>query len=66
MSNPMELVRTPEGFTFTTPAEWPNWIRRFERFAMAAGMDPAEETKKINMMVYLMGDPADNIMASFR
>ena len=59
-------VSPPETFTFTTPEEWPKWVRRFERFRHASGLTASEEEAQVNTLIYCMGDQADDILRSFQ
>ena len=59
-------VAPPEPFSFKKPDEWPKWIRRFERFRLASGLDEKEKVTQVNALIYAMGDEADNIIAGFR
>ena len=58
-------VAPPETFKFKTPEEWPKWIRRFERFRCASGLDKKDKGIQVNTLVYCMGDEADDILGSF-
>lgn len=58
-------VSPPEQFTFSRPHEWPKWIRRFERFRSASGLDSKGEEVQVNTLIYTMGDEADDILRSF-
>ncbi|UYV67535.1 K02A2.6-like [Cordylochernes scorpioides] len=44
--------------------DWPKWIRRFERFRQASGLINNPENEQVNMLVYCMGDNADDILLS--
>jgi len=55
----------PEQFAFTRPKEWPKWIRRFERFRKATGLDGKDEEIQVSTLIYSMGDAADDILRSF-
>ncbi|UYV63439.1 hypothetical protein LAZ67_2004082, partial [Cordylochernes scorpioides] len=59
-----EMVETPEPFNFSNPGDWPKWIRRFERFRQASGLINNPENEQVNMLVYCMGDNADDILLS--
>ena len=59
-------ISPPEGFNFSQPKEWPKWIRRFERFRSAAGLTEKDEEVQVNMLIYTMGDEADDIFKSFK
>ena len=58
-------VSPPDSFVFTKPNEWPKWIRRFERYRLASGLDGKPDAMQVNALVYAMGDEADDIMAGF-
>ncbi len=57
-------VSPPETFSFTRPEEWPRWIRHFERFRCASGLDAKTEAAQVNTLIYSMGDEADDILRS--
>ena len=59
-------IPTMEQFNFTQPDEWPQWIRRFERFRQASGISSKAEDKQVNTLIYTMGAKADDILQSFR
>ena len=52
-------------FDFSHQEEWPKWSRRFERFRQASGLVKEEESQ-INMLIYAMGDQANDILHSFK
>ena len=58
-------VPAPKPFNFSTPEEWPKWIRRFERFRQASGLSEKSSANQVNTLVYTMGDVADDILTSF-
>ena len=58
-------VSPPEQFTFSRPQEWSKWIRRFERFRSASGLNDKPEEVQVNTLIYTMGDEADDILCSF-
>ena len=59
-------VSPPGSFNFSQPQEWPKWIRRFERFRIAAELVAKDEEAQVNMLIYTMGDEADDILRSFK
>jgi transposase InsO family protein len=59
-------VKNPEPFNFSSPSEWPKWRKRFERFRIASGLNTKGEEEQVNMLIYLMGDQADDILLSFQ
>ncbi|KAK7930380.1 hypothetical protein WMY93_006775 [Mugilogobius chulae] len=56
-------ITPPETFDFSRPAEWPKWIRRFERFRIATALDNKPEEYQVNSLLYAMGDAADDVLA---
>ena len=58
-------VSAPEPFNFSRPSEWVKWIRQFERFRVASGIDKHSKAAQVNSLVYSMGDQADDILRSF-
>ena len=58
-------IATPEKFTFRQPDKWQTWIRRFERFRLASGLEEKGEESQVNALIYCMGPEADDILASF-
>ena len=57
----------PKKFDVSPQDEWPKWSRRFERFRQASGLAKEEEEEsQINMLIYAMGDQADDILNSFK
>ena len=58
-------VSSPEPFSFNRPAEWEKWIRRFERFRIASGIEKQSEEAQVNTLIYSMGAQADDIFRSF-
>ena len=59
-------VTPPEPFPFSKPEEWSRWIRRFERFRIASKLNEEEDNAQLNMLLYCMGDRADEILQSFK
>lgn len=59
-------VCPPEKFTFSTPASWAQWRKRFERFMSVSGYDSRPENEKIDMLVYIMGEEAEEILIQFK
>nr|XP_057937756.1 cytokine receptor family member b2 isoform X2 [Doryrhamphus excisus] len=64
MMDSLFSINPPENFDFGDYSSWPNWIRRFERFRVAAGLDGKEESYQVNALVYTMGDKADDILST--
>ena len=55
----------PEPFQFHKPVDWPRLIRRFDRFRIASKLNEQEDDPQVNMLIYCMGDEADDILKSF-
>ena len=62
----MYQMSPPDRFNFAHPEEWSKWIRRFERFRVASGLDAKDDEAQVNTLVYSMGDDADDILRSFQ
>ena len=58
-------VVPPEAFNFNRPEERTKWIRRFERFRKASGLETKDEEAQVNTLIYTMGDKGDDILRSF-
>ncbi|RVE73710.1 hypothetical protein OJAV_G00033850 [Oryzias javanicus] len=58
-------VPPPEKFTFTAD-DWPKWIKRFERFRIASGLETQAEENQVNALIYSMGEEAEDILVSLR
>ncbi len=57
-------ISPTEHFDFSDFFSWPNWIRRFERFRIAAGISERSQEYQVNSLIYTMGDKADDIMCT--
>ena len=53
----------PEGFNFSKPEGWPQWIKRFDRFLDVNQID--KEERKVSSLVYAMGARAEDILQTF-
>lgn len=62
----MFQVAPLECFNFSRPEEWPKWIRRFDCFRCASGLSEKSEENQVHILVYSMGDDADDILSSFK
>ena len=58
-------VAPPEPFNFKCPNEWTKWIRRFERFKSASGLEEKSEERQVNALLYTMGETTDDRFQSF-
>lgn len=56
-------VSPPEEFTFKAE-DWPRWIKRFDRFRIASGMETQADENQVNALIYTMGEDAEDILVS--
>jgi predicted aspartyl protease len=57
-------MKPPDLFTFK-PTEWNSWKKRFERYYSLSNLDEAQPKEQVNMLIYCMGEKAEDILASF-
>ena len=57
-------IPPPPKFDFTKPEEWPKWLRRFERFRIASGLELQPDENQVNTLIYTMGDEAEDSVTS--
>ena len=57
-------VTPPPKFDFTKPEEWPKWIRRFERYRIASGLELKPDENQVNTLIYTMGDEAEDVLTA--
>ena len=57
-------IAPPGNFTFEEPSSWPQWIRRFERFRQASGLNGKAEDYQVNSLLYVMGEKSDDILGT--
>ena len=58
-------ISPPEPFTGKSPEDWDRWFRRFEKYRIASGLVEKGENLQVNMLLYLIGENGDDILASF-
>ena len=58
-------VTPPDPFPFSKPEGWTRWIQRFERFRVASKLNEEGDEAQLNMLIYCMGDRADDILRPF-
>jgi len=58
-------IKPPEEFNFSCPSDWPTWKRQFDNFVKHSNIKRREEKYKVNLLIYLMGEMAEDIFASF-
>lgn len=56
-------VPPPEKFTFKAE-DWSKWIKRFERFRIASGLETQANENQVNALIYTMGEEAEDILIS--
>ncbi|XP_078786659.1 uncharacterized protein LOC111948682 isoform X5 [Oryzias latipes] len=56
-------VPPPQKFSFKAD-DWPKWIKRFERFRIASGLETQAEENQVNALIYSMGEEAEDILVS--
>ena len=54
----------PESFNFRKPDEWPHWRKRFKQFRIASGLVEEAEERQVNMLLYCLGDDAEDVLRS--
>ena len=45
---------------------WPKWLRQFDRYRVASGLNSKPQTKQVSTLLYAMGDSADDILQTLR
>ena len=56
-------VKPPDPFSFKAE-EWTKWIKWFERFRIASGLDTQDKENQVNVLIYSMGEQAEGIVVS--
>ncbi|KAJ8367397.1 hypothetical protein AAFF_G00320240 [Aldrovandia affinis] len=56
-------VTPPEKFTFKSD-DWPKWIKQFDRFRIASGLETQVDENQVNALIYTMGEEAEDILVS--
>ncbi|KAK7925007.1 hypothetical protein WMY93_007317 [Mugilogobius chulae] len=56
-------VKPPEKFSFKAE-DWTKWIKRFERFRIASGLETQADENQVNALIYSMGEEAEDILTS--
>ena len=62
----MFSIQSPEPFNFINSEQWPNWVRRFERYGLASKLSEEDEKNRVNTLMCLLGNKADDILSSFQ
>ncbi|KAJ8356744.1 hypothetical protein SKAU_G00195380 [Synaphobranchus kaupii] len=58
----MPQLASPGRFDFTNVNEWPRWMKRFEHYRIASGLDKQSEEFQVNAFMYAAGDDAEDIL----
>ena len=54
----------PQPFRFDTPDKWPRLRHRFEQFCVVSGLSKENQEKQVNMLLYCLGEEADDVLIS--
>ena len=57
-------LQPPEAFDFKNPDHWSQWMRRFQQFRVASGLDEQSEEKQVSMLLYSHGKEAEDVLRS--
>ncbi|KAK6186749.1 hypothetical protein SNE40_006026 [Patella caerulea] len=58
-------IQPPPELDFNNGQVWSAWIRRFDRYRLASGLDQQSEDRLVSTLIYTMGQQADDIYNSF-
>ena len=58
---PSYQVAPPEKFNFK-PEEWFRWIKRFDRFRKATGLDQKDGESLVNTLIYSIGEEVEDVI----
>ena len=58
------LIQPPQQFDFKKPDEWAKWKQRFELFLSASGLDKEDDIRKVNTLLYCLGEEAEGVLSS--
>lgn len=61
----MPQLDPPKAFSFRAE-DWNRWAQRWERYRSAAGLAHRAEEDQVNLLIYTMGDKAEDILLSFK
>ena len=56
-------VPPPEKFSFRAE-DWVKWIKLFDRFRIASGLETQAEENQVNALIYTMGEAAEDVLTS--
>lgn len=49
-----------------TPASWPKWKQRFDRYRTGSGLSLKSRDEQVGVFLYTMGDVADDILSTLK
>ncbi|KAL7881030.1 hypothetical protein SRHO_G00032840 [Serrasalmus rhombeus] len=52
----------PGKFDFTNPSDWPKWVKRFNRYRIASGLDKQSQEFQVNAFMYSAGEEAEDVL----
>ncbi|XP_046392169.1 uncharacterized protein LOC124160378 [Ischnura elegans] len=58
-------VTAPSQFSFVAK-DWPRWAQRWERYWVASGLKKQSDEEQLNMLVYVMGEKAEDVLLSLQ
>lgn len=62
----MANVVPPNELDFNNPAAWPAWKKRFTRYMSLSSFGDKEDSDKIDMLIYVMGEKSEDIFVQFK
>lgn len=65
MSAQCSVALPPPGPFSFVPNEWSQWKNRFQRFRRGSGLDSTPDSRQIDVLIYNMGERAEEVYASF-
>ena len=54
----------PDPLNFHNPEDWPQWKQRFEQFRVASSLVDENAKKKVNTLLYCLGEQAETVLTS--
>ncbi|XP_037528558.1 uncharacterized protein LOC119405803 [Rhipicephalus sanguineus] len=59
------VIQPPDAFNVSSPNEWSKWKQRFERLRTSSGLCVKPEQHQVDALIYIMGEQAEEIYATF-
>ena len=57
-------LQPPQPFEFKKPDKWEKWKQRFEQFLVASGLEKEDDSRKVSMLLYCLGEEAEGVLLS--